>query len=352
MMTAPSIAFFHQNDPTSMQGGIERYISTIVSRSSPDVHVGPGDLARAHGLEVPNKGLGLRWLRYCWQVLRRIKSLNEGLKSANVQSIEFSRPEYLLVAWLFPQQKIVAIHGTGPKRWTISWLIHAACCQLLFVIPARVHVIGRDWSGVPSNVRKAIGSRIFSTDAWYPDEFHDRPMPPASPFKVFYAGRIAEQKNPNVLFAAYQKLKEHFSNDISLHYFGSDFESFPDEIRPYVENHGLLGPTELMKAIWECHVGILCSRHGEGSPYIVAETLGCGRFMVVSPLPTLRETYDGHPGVVFSEGYEVDDFFEAVKKARGIAHLDNTASYIALASTRFSRKELVRDLRQRLLEQD
>lgn len=313
------VAFFHQNDVFGAEGGgVERYIATLITRV-------PGRAAlvcppisgeaRRH-FATPNGFPALpRWMAFMLGVVVRVGAVRAFLCDNEVGVIEFSRPEYALIAWLFPGRRVFTIHGTGPVRHDHArYLIHCACCFLLPLLADRVQIIGRDRSGLPRLVVAALDARLTHVDAWYDDRFSPAPLTGLSgPLKVFYAGRVAAQKNPGLLFALIRAAVAT-PNEFAFHYFGADYARFVEAgLESAIVDHGFLQPEALAQAIADCHVGVMCSGWGEGSPFIIVETLACGRPFVLPPLPTLTQTYADSPGVAFVARYEVADFLAALR---------------------------------------
>ena len=169
-------------------------------------------------------------------------------------------------------------------------------------------------------VRTLLGRRLVYVDAWYDESFSQTPLPPPTAdgaLKVFYAGRLAAQKNPKLLFAMIREAARVAPGAFEFHYFGSDYAGFVRAgLGCLVQDHGFLGPKALADAIGSCHFGLLCSAYGEGSPYIVVESLACGRPFVVSSLPTLVAAYGGKVGVRFVARQQAADFVAAMIELR------------------------------------
>lgn len=322
---APRIAFFHQNDVFETQGGIERYVMTIFTGAPERVALvsaaGSRKSARLFEVDVKSSGRVPRWIRFLRAVFAQRRAIAAFLRDNNVQTLEFSRPEYIFLGLLFPGKRAVTIHGTGPGPGNrLHWLLHHACCLLLPFLADRVQIVGRDPSGVPGVARRLLGARIAYFDAWYDEAFAPAPLPAltkAKPLRVFYGGRIAPQKNPKLLFDIVREAVRVAPGDFEFHYFGADFDAFTREgLDHLVIDHGFLGPAALADAMRSCHLGLMCSAFGEGSPYVVVEALACGRPYVLPTLPTLRAAYDGNEGVRFVERYSAQDYVAAMAEMR------------------------------------
>ena len=319
------IAFFHQNDVFSRQGGIERYVATLVDHAKDDAVLISPLLQRgvAHHFAIFEKGPkgAPQWLRFLLGMLSQRRALVDFLEQKRVRVLEFSRPEHVFAAWLMRGKKVFTIHGTGPDAGNrLHYLVHHACCLSLPFVAARVQVIGRDPSGLPAIARALLGDRVVHVDGWSDARFTPRPLPPIErdgPLRAFYAGRIAPQKNPELLFSIIREAARIAPGALEFHYFGSDYEELLRAgLGDLVQDHGFLSPPALAEAMSACHVGILCSAYGEGSPFIVVEALACGRPFVLPPLPTLVASYGRVKDAHIVTRYDARDFLEALLEIR------------------------------------
>ncbi len=326
--------FFHQNDVTDAQGGIERYVDTLIAAageeallvSEPPARPAPNRL----GLPLP-KLPGPKWIPFALAVIMNARRIRAALTAAPRRVLEFSRPEYAAFAWMFPGAKVFTIHGTGPGKGERSKrLIHDLACRFLPFVADRVQVVGRDDGGLSAGVVARLGSRLSHVDAWYDDVFAHTPLPATTKIIVFYAGRIVEQKNPKLLFEIIREGRRRFGTAIEFRYFGKDVDRVAEAgLAGDVVCSGLLDAPRLAAAIGECHMGLMCSHFGEGSPFIVVETLACGRPYVLSKLPTLVGAYAGNPGVRFAEDLTADAFLVAITRLAADLDGDLTPATIA-----------------------
>lgn len=310
-------AFFHQNDVADAQGGIERYVDTLLAAAGDEaLLVGEPSVRpsrRVLGLRLP-KLPGPKWIPFALAVWAHAIAIRKRLRAEARRVLEFSRPEYVVFSWLFPGAKVFTIHGTGPGATErAKRAIHDAACWFLPFLADRVQVVGRDDAGLSPSVVRRLGPRLAHVDAWYDDRFTATPLPKSDVTIVFYAGRIVEQKNPKLLFEIVREGRRRFGDRIEFRYFGKDVEEIEKAgLSDLVACTGLLDAAGLTRAIGACHMGLMCSHFGEGSPFIVVEALACGRPYVLSALPTLTGAYGDNPNARFAAGWTAEAFLDAI----------------------------------------
>ena len=330
------IAFFHQNPVFGQQGGIERYIATLADYGRGKCMLVIGNEDRTYVLDdiVHVKMCGPislpRWTRFLLGVFFNISLVRREMNRRNVRLVEFSRPELLALAPLLVGKKVVTMHGTGPSRLSKGkYLIHHVSSALIPLFAKRVQVIGRDKSALHPWLQKVMSKNLVHIDAWYDDAFTTSPPPAAPPFRIFYAGRLNGQKNPDLLAEVLAAAKKRFGAAVEFVYAGSNYEELARRgCQDIIKDCGLMNAEELNEFMRSAHSGILCSGYGEGSPFIIAETLACGRAFITSPLPTVLETYSNQYGVVISRDWTVSAFLDAIQKAMGL--MGHPESYIAI----------------------
>jgi glycosyltransferase involved in cell wall biosynthesis len=318
-----AIVFFHQNQ-ISDQGGIERYLSALIDRAKPNAVLVTG--ADSSGscscpclfVRLPLRRMVPKWLSYAFGVLLAAGRIRRHIKSVGSCTLEFSRPEYILFSWIFTGAKVFTIHGTGPSssEGAKYWLHYFSTLIIPFAADV-VQIVGRDQSGLPSWTLARMRSKVRNLDAWHDEVFRTFPFRDIDgPLKVFYAGRLAAMKNPELLFRIIHAADRVTDRKFEFRYFGADQDLIPAGIRQIFPSAGFLNAHELARAIADCHVGILCSGYGEGSPFIVAEALACGRAFVLPPLLGLLKAYQNYRGIVFADDYTVDAFIAALTKVQ------------------------------------
>lgn len=316
------LALFHQNRVDVGQGGIERYIATLLSTAGPSALLVTGEVTNLGenccSVRLRGPTAFPKWLRFALGILFASSRLRREFIERSVTVAEYSRAEYVLFAWMFKAKRIFTIHGTGPARSTLARLVHNASCYLLPYLAHQIIIAGPDYSAIPISVQRKLGLRLSHFNAWFDDVFRPSAMPDTDPFIVLYAGRVCEQKGPEILFEVIRRSSE-LPFTVAFRYCGSDYQAFVQAgLDHIVQDCGLLNAEEVARLTQACHVGILCSKYGEGSPFFVIETLACGRGMIVSALPTLLSTYSAVPGIVFASLNDPSSFLNGIAKAREI----------------------------------
>ena len=328
--------FVHQNDVSRAQGGIERYVGTLLAAAGETaLLVGEEPETPAAdriGLRLPRLP-GPRWIAFALAVFADLPRIRAALARLPRRVIELSRPEYVVFAWALPGAKVFTIHGTGPgASERAKRLVHDLTCFFLPFVADRVQIVGRDDAGLSPAVRRRLGGRLTRVDAWYDSTFVPRPLPKTGKTIVFYAGRIVEQKNPKLLFEIIREGKRRHGEAIEFRYFGKDVDRIVEAgLADLVACSGLLDARALAAAIADCHMGVMCSHFGEGSPFVVVETLACGRPYVLSALPTLTGAYGGNPGVRFAADLTAESFLVEIERLRGDLDAGLTPATIAAA---------------------
>jgi glycosyltransferase involved in cell wall biosynthesis len=316
----PRVAFFHQNEPYGIQGGVERYLSTVLKGNPGNsilvTEAGSVQRPQRITIRIPtNSGLP-KGMRYLFGLFKERDRVKKALSTNNITALEFSRPELALFACLLDGRKTFTIHGLGPpKKEFLTYLIYYLSCFALPYMADLVQVFGRDTGGVPSFVVKQLGNRIKYIDAWYDDVFTLADMPPIEDMiKISIGGRLAPQKNPSLLFDIIRAIKQDRTCNVEFRYHGSDGHVIKAAgLENVIHCRGLLTLEELAREISVCHAGILCSAYGEGSPFTIVESLACGRPFIAPPLRTLKAVYADTPGVIFAADWTVGSYLAAIR---------------------------------------
>ena len=132
------------------------------------------------------------------------------------------------------------------------------------------------------------------------DIFKPQPFPAAGqPFRIVFAGRLDEFKDPPLMFKTIAALRARLQNRLEFHYIGtSDPHRFPEfaVIEDITTRHGFKDAAGMAATLASAHAGILTSEF-EGMPRCVLETLAVGRPVVAMHLPQLEPViHDGKSG--------------------------------------------------------
>jgi glycosyltransferase involved in cell wall biosynthesis len=128
--------------------------------------------------------------------------------------------------------------------------------------------------------------------------FRPQPLPAgAAPFRVVFAGRLDEFKDPPLMFRTIDRLRKRLQGGVEFHYIGtSDPHRFTEfaGIEDITIRHGFKDAAGMAATLAGAHAGILTSEF-EGMPRFVLETLAVGRPVVAMHLPQLEPVI--HHGV-------------------------------------------------------
>jgi glycosyltransferase involved in cell wall biosynthesis len=148
------------------------------------------------------------------------------------------------------------------------------------------------------------------------DIFQPQPLTgTATPFRVVFAGRLDEFKDPPLMFRTIGRLRKRLQGGVEFHYIGtSDPHRFAEfaEIKDVTTCHGFKDATGMAAALANAHAGILTSEF-EGMPRFVLETLAVGRPVVAVHLPQLEPVIqDGKSGYLVPRGGSSEDIADAL----------------------------------------
>jgi len=110
-----------------------------------------------------------------------------------------------------------------------------------------------------------------------------------SVLRLVYTGRLADVKDPDLMFATIGLLKDLLPGGVEFNYIGT---SRPQERAAFADiaaitvQHGFQHAPGIARIVSRCHMGILTS-HAEGMPCFVLEVLAAGRSIASVSLPQL-----------------------------------------------------------------
>ena len=148
------------------------------------------------------------------------------------------------------------------------------------------------------------------------DIFQPRPLPAGtSPFRLVFAGRLDEFKDPPLMFRAVDRLRNRLQGGVEFHYVGtSDPHRFAEfaGIEDVTIRHGFKDAAGMAATLATAHAGILTSEF-EGMPRFVLETLAVGRPVVAMHLPQLEPVIRcGETGFLVARDGSADDMADAL----------------------------------------
>jgi glycosyltransferase involved in cell wall biosynthesis len=340
------ICLLHPFDPRgSKVGGLETYIRDFIAFHPPDTDVlligvdGRGDLAlgQIHSTEFRGRRFdflpilhypderareaarSLResiTLQFFVALLRRFGKVAGALR-ARPSSLDLRRVEYAWVPVTLGVPFIQMLHGEGAPKLQMD--------SLLKKYPF-VHNLGERFA--MASCRKFLCVNPFITERLkqtYPrhrdkidtlwtwantDIFRPQPMPDAGgTFRIAFAGRLDEFKNPPLMFGVIARLRERLQGKVEFHYVGtSNPERFPEfsAIADVTVRHGFKDAAGMAATLAQVHAGILTSEF-EGMPRCVLETLAVGRPVGAVHLPQLDVVIrDGESGFIVPRGPSQD----------------------------------------------
>jgi glycosyltransferase involved in cell wall biosynthesis len=148
------------------------------------------------------------------------------------------------------------------------------------------------------------------------DIFKPQPMPvDTSPFRIVFAGRLDEFKDPPLMFRTIDRLRRRLNGDVVFDYVGtSDPSRFAEfaAIKDITARHGFKDAAGMAATLASAHAGILTSEF-EGMPRFVLETLAVGRPVVAMHLPQLEPVIlHGESGFLVTRAGSTEDMAEAL----------------------------------------
>jgi glycosyltransferase involved in cell wall biosynthesis len=238
-------------------------------------------------------------MRHFGQIARLIRSRR--------CSIDLRRVEFSWLPAILRLPFVQMLHGEGVPKMQMDSLLRrysfvhnagerfavAASEKFLCVNP---HITERLQKTYPSRKDK-----IDTLWTWVnTDIFKPQPLlRDVDPFRVVFAGRLDEFKDPSLMFMTIAELRQRLGGKVEFHYIGtSDSHRFPEfaAIEDITVRHGFKDAAGMAATIASVHAGILTSEF-EGMPRFVLETLAVGRPVAAMHLPQLEAAvHDGVSG--------------------------------------------------------
>jgi glycosyltransferase involved in cell wall biosynthesis len=254
-------------------------------------------------------------LRYFGLIARLIRSRR--------CSIDLRRVEFSWLPALLRLPFVQMLHGEGvPKLQMDSllrryWFVHNAGERFAIATSTKFLCVN---PFITERLQKAYPRRKDKIDTLWTwvntDIFQPQPLPPSTaPFRVVFAGRLDEFKDPPLMFRAIDRLRRRLRGAVEFHYIGtSDPHRFPEfaAIEDVTVRHGFKDAVGMVATIAGAHAGILTSEF-EGMPRFVLETLAVGRPVVAVHLPQLESViHDGDSGFLVTRGRSSGDMAELI----------------------------------------
>ena len=238
-------------------------------------------------------------------------------------TIDLRRVEFSWLPTLLRRPFIQMLHGEGAPKLQMDSLLRkysfvhnagerfavANSAKFLCVNPFITERLQKTYPGQ--------SGKIDTLWTWVnTDIFKPQPFPASSdPFRVIFAGRLDEFKDPPLMFRTIAKLRQKLNGRLEFHYIGtSDPHRFAEfaEIEDITTRHGFKDAAGMAATLASAHAGILTSEF-EGMPRCVLETLAVGRPTVAMHLPQLESViHDGESGYLISRNGSRDDMAETL----------------------------------------
>jgi glycosyltransferase involved in cell wall biosynthesis len=231
-------------------------------------------------------------------LVRHFMALRRAIRSAPSASIELQRFEFAALGPLLRRPSLQVIHGEGSKTDKMDslirkfWFLHRMNEALAIRLASRIvcvnpNILGRLEREKPEAAKRAVfmpvavDMDVFSAADFDTDD---------GVFRVVFAGRFDEFKNPPLMFKILRRLHERLGGNFEFHYIGtSDPARYPEFelVRSFTTFHGFRTSREVAAIVKRCHAGILTSWF-EGMPCYLLELLSVGRPVVAVSLPQYK----------------------------------------------------------------
>jgi glycosyltransferase involved in cell wall biosynthesis len=236
-------------------------------------------------------------------------------------TIDLRRVEYSWLPVVLRLPFVQMLHGEGvPKLQMDSllrryWFVHDAGERFAVATSAKFLCVN---PFITERLQKRYPHRKDKIDTLWTwvntDIFQPKPFPKnLDPFRIVYAGRLDEFKNPALMFRAIELLRTRLPGGIEFHYVGtSDPGRFAEfaSISDITVRHGFKDAVGMAATLASMHAGILTSEF-EGMPRCVLEMLGVGRPVVAVHLPQLEPViHDGESGFLVPRSDSIEQMAE------------------------------------------
>lgn len=318
------LCLMHPMDPRGAKlGGIETHVRLVLARHPADFSVlfvgvdeiGDCEPGRVRELVVEGRKidflpvahiprerinlasrtlLGSTTFRFAAGALRHLFAIRRAL-GAGRASAELQRFEFATFPRLLGLPAVQIVHGEGSRDDKMDslikkfWFVHAFNERLALRLARRImcvnpNIVTRMRREFPHAVEKAevltvsVDTRRFAPQ---PFDLYD------DVFRIVFAGRLDEFKDPPLMFRMLGKLRERLGGRLEFHYVGtSDPARYAEfaAIEAFTVRHGYQSADGVAAILKRCHAGVLTS-YFEGMPCYLLETLATGRPFAALRLP-------------------------------------------------------------------
>lgn len=246
-------------------------------------------------------------------------------------SVDLRRVEFSWLPALLRRPFIQMLHGEGAPNARMDSLlrryafVHQAGERFAMAASEKFLCVNPYITERLQNAYPRQKDKIDTLWTWVnTDVFVPQPFPPATtPFRVAFAGRLDEFKDPALMFGTVARLRELLPGGVEFHYIGTSnphrFGEFA-AIEDVTVRHGFKDAAGMAATLASVHAGILTSEF-EGMPRFVLETLAVGRPVVATHLPQLEAVIrDGDSGFLVPRSESRTDMIERLARRFVEAH--------------------------------
>jgi glycosyltransferase involved in cell wall biosynthesis len=255
-------------------------------------------------------------------LLRHFGPLSRLIRSRRC-TIDLRRVEFSWLPVVLRLPFVQMLHGEGAPNLQMDsllrkyWFVHNAGERFAVATSAKFLCVNPFITERLQKTYPRQKQKIDTLWTWVnTDIFQPRPLPSdLTPFRIVFAGRLDEFKNPSLMFRTVDCLRQRLNGGIEFHYIGtSDPRRFPEfaAIEDVTVRHGFKDAAGMAATLASAHAGILTSEF-EGMPRFVLETLGVGRPVVAVHLPQLESViHDGESGFLVHRAGSAEDMAQVL----------------------------------------
>jgi len=261
--------------------------------------------------------------RFSIGLARHFLAIRSAVSTAPSTSVEFQRFEFAMLGPLLGCPAVQVIHGEGSKNDKMDslikkfWFLHRLNEEIAVRLAHRIicvnpNILSRLEREKPAAARRAVFMPVaVDTEVFTASDFDTRD----GIFRVVFAGRFDEFKNPPLMFSALRRTYDRLGGKLQFHYIGtSDPARYPEFalVREFSVFHGFRTSREVAGIMKHCHAGILTSWF-EGMPCYLLELLASGRPVVAVTLPQYKLVIeDGESGYLVDRADDQDRMIESL----------------------------------------